>query len=275
MKLLAIATTAALLVSPAYAADMSTVDVAPFSWSGLYVGVNAGIGWPAGNEISDTAYHHPDYGLGTFGNGWFDSQSSSDDASFTGGAQIGYNQQFGNFVFGIEADFNYLNARSSYTATTDQTLTAAPNYEYNLAEDLITEAKIEWFGTIRPRIGVTPAERLLVYGTGGLAYGQVKSSASYDWHEYGFWWGGPDGDHEFDRSGGFNGSSSGVRWGWTIGAGAEYALTESISLKGEYLYVDLGNKNHSVVSPEDSAELITWSDSAQFHAVRVGLNYKF
>lgn len=275
MKLLAIATTVALLSSSAYAADIGTVDVAPFSWTGLYMGANAGIGWTAGNQLSDTAYHHPEYGLGTFGNGWFDSQSESRDASFTGGAQIGYNQQYGSFVFGVEADLNYLNTKSNYAATTDQTIYADPNYVYNLTEDLETEAKIEWFGTIRPRIGVTAAERLLVYGTGGLAYGQVKSSASYGWHEYGFWWGGPDGDHDFDRSGSFNGSSSGVRWGWTIGAGLEYALTEKVSLKGEYLYVDLGDKNHSVANPEDAAERITWSDSAQFHAVRMGLNYRF
>lgn len=62
---------------------------------------------------------------------------------------------------------------------------------------------------------------------------------------------------------------------WTVGAGLEYALTDHVSLKGEYLFTDLGTKSHSVVSPDDSTESVTWSGSAQFHAARVGLNYRF
>jgi len=279
MKLIFAASSLLLLASPAYAADVSASEPAPiasaFSWTGLHVGANAGAGWSNGDPLGDTTYHLNGED-GTFANGWFNSEDSSNKSGFTGGAQIGYNYQINNIVLGIEADLNYLNVKNQYSADYFDTLysDASPDYNYNLKEDLDTESKIEWFGTIRPRLGVTPSERLLVYATGGLAYGQVKSSASYKWHEYGYWWGGP-GDHFFDRSGGFDGSSSNVRWGWTLGAGAEYALTDKLSLKGEYLYVDLGSKNHSVLSPDDSTESISWRDSAQFHAVRLGLNYKF
>lgn len=275
LKTLVAAACAALFSTSTYAADIAAVGVAPFSWTGAYAGVNAGIGWNAGNQIDGTTYHL-DGDVGTYDNEWFNSQSDSNKNSFTGGAQIGYNYQFGSVVLGIEADLNYLNAKSSYSADYFETLysDASPDYNYNLKEDLDAESKIEWFGTIRPRIGVTPSERLLVYGTGGLAYGKVKSSGGYQWHEYGYWWGGP-GDHNFDRSGGFSGSSSSIRWGWTIGAGTEYALTDKISLKGEYLYTDLGSKDHTAFSPDDSEESVTWSDSAKFHSVRVGLNYKF
>jgi len=274
MKTLAMAAVAILFGTSTYAADLAATSPAPFSWTGFYMGANAGAAWNAGNQLDDVTYHHPVYGIGTYDNGWFDSQSSSDKSSFTGGAQIGYNYQLGHVVLGVEADFNFLNSKSRYAATTDYSLFAEPDYNYNLTEELAAESTIEWFGTIRPRLGVTASERLLVYGTGGLAYGSVKSSGGYQYHEYGYWWGGP-GDHEFDRSGSLGGSSSDVRWGWTLGAGAEYALTDNWSLKGEYLYVDLGSKDHTAFSAEDSAEFVSWSDTARFHAVRVGLNYKF
>ena len=109
--------------------------------------------------------------------------------------------------------------------------------------NLHTSSNVEWFGTIRPRIGYLPQNNLMIYATGGLAYGGVKSSGGYSWREHGFWWGGP-GDHFFDRSGGFDNSSSDIRVGWTMGGGAEYALSQHFSLKVEYLFVDLGGKNH-------------------------------
>ncbi|MDQ0394328.1 outer membrane immunogenic protein [Labrys monachus] len=250
----------------------------PFSWTGFYAGVNAGYGWNGADKIKDPTYYDTEHEyVGTFANGWFSGQRNSKRGSFTGGAQFGYNQQFGQFVVGIEADFNYLGQKTKYLAD-DITDIYEPigdqNYNYHLREYLTPESKTEWFGTIRPRFGFTPVDRLLVYATGGLAYGQVKSSGNYNWHEYGYWWGG-GGNADFDRSGGFSGSKSQVRWGWTIGAGAEYAITDHNTIKAEYLYVDLGKKNHVVVNPEDPGEFMTWKDSSRAHIVRVGLNYKF
>ncbi|WP_273725136.1 outer membrane protein [Brucella gallinifaecis] len=279
MKYLLLSAAVSLIATSSYAADAVIVeDVAvitpdTFTWTGGYIGLNAGYAWNNGKGIDDPTYFLRDY-VGTYENGWFGEESNSNSNSFTGGIQAGYNYQINNLVLGIETDFNYIGLKKEYTAITEQSLYADPDYEYHLDEDLHMKTKIEWFGTIRPRLGFTPSDRLLVYATGGVAYGKVKSSGGYNWREHGFWWGGP-GDHFFDRNGGFDGSSSKVKLGWTIGAGAEYALTQNISIKGEYLFVDLGKKSHIAYSTEEDGEYATWNDRAKFSTVRLGVNYKF
>ncbi|MDQ0393894.1 outer membrane protein [Labrys monachus] len=265
---------------PVQGAEPVAPDV-PFSWTGFYAGVNAGYGWNGASKIKDPTYYD-DGDVGTYANGWFSSQRRSARGSFTAGVQAGYNQQFGPFVLGIEADFNYLGQKSKYLAADNADIYPNPpiegqDYNYHLREHFSSESKTEWFGTIRPRVGFTPTDRLLVYATAGLAYGEVKSSGNYNWHEYGYWWCTPvcgqNGD--FDRSGGFSGSTNAVRWGWTAGGGVEYAITDHLAIKAEYLYVDLGKKNHVVVSATDPREFMTWKDASRAHIVRIGLNYRF
>lgn len=274
MKNIILASIISLMASGAYAADAVVVEEITvietpdsFSWTGSYIGLNAGFAWNSSKHIRDAEYH---------ANGIFDSEDNNSKNSITGGGQIGYNYQIDNIILGIEADLNFANLQKEYTAKVTTTTTRDPNYIYNYEYNMQDKNKIEWFGTIRPRLGFTPTERLMVYATGGLAYGKVKSSGGTGWKEYGYWWGGPDDDYDFDRSGSwFSGSSSKVQWGWTIGAGAEYAITEKLSLKGEFLYVDLGKKSHSVINPGNRNELITWKNSAKFNTVRVGVNYRF
>src|SRR5690606_37950140 len=123
--------------------------------------------------------------------------------------------------------------------------------------------KVQWFGTLRARLGFTPAERVLVYATGGLAYGSVKSHTSLT--------AAIDGDVLVS----FNGSSSTTRWGWTVGAGAEYAVTDNLSLKSEYLYVDLDSKHYTAASVELPGPTYSAKDETAFHVLRAGLNYRF
>ena len=92
------------------------------------------------------------------------------------------------------------------------------------------KASLDWLGTTRGRVGfvATPDNRLMIYGTGGVAYGGGSSSFNvYDATQGSFW----------------NGNPSSTRTGWTIGGGVEYAITNNITIKGEYLYADLGSKN--------------------------------
>lgn len=265
---------AALAVFAASSAHADDIGFnGPFtSWTGGYVGLSAGGGWSNGTP-SDNTYHLRGED-GTFGNGWFGAEGSKEDGSLVGGIQTGYNYQAGNFVFGIEGDFHLSKVKSQYSATTDESLYAEPNYEYHLEEDLHTSSTVQWFGTLRPRIGYLPQERLMVYATGGLAFGSVKSSGGYNWREHGFWWGGP-GDHFFDRTGGFDDSSSDVRAGWTLGGGLEYALSQHLSLKAEYLFVDLGGKNHISYSTDEEGEYAIWKDHPKFSTLQFGINYKF
>nr|AHZ55733.1 L7/L12-TOmp31 fusion protein [synthetic construct] len=116
----------------------------------------------------------------------------------------------------------------------------------------LKETKVEWFGTVRARLGYTATERLMVYGTGGLAYGKVKSAFNLG-----------------DDASALHTWSDKTKAGWTLGAGAEYAINNNWTLKSEYLYTDLGKRN--LVDVDNSF----LESKVNFHTVRVGLNYKF
>jgi outer membrane immunogenic protein len=107
-----------------------------------------------------------------------------------------------------------------------------------------------YFGTIRARLGLA-LDRALIYGTGGFAYGDVGGNRSYDTVL---------GSH---RDNGTNG-------GWTIGGGAEYAVTNNITAKVEGLYVNLDTKSNYTLG-----ERIHNRRDTEFGVVRAGLNYKF
>ncbi|MBB4040458.1 outer membrane immunogenic protein [Microvirga flocculans] len=247
----ALATTAASAADlPSRRAPAPVVAAAPlFTWTGFYAGVNAGYTW--GDNTMTLSSVDPDFFAGVplagFGR-------SKNEGSFTGGGQIGYNYQIGSAVLGLETDLNYVNLNDRYALTFADAVDSA-----------ILEArhKVQWFGTLRARLGFTPAERLLVYATGGLAYGSVKTNTglAVDTADMG--------------SGAFSASKSDTRWGWALGAGAEYAVTNNLTLKAEYLYVDLDSKNLSATSPQFPGVSYNVKDETSFHTLRAGLNYKF
>ena len=133
------------------------------------------------------------------------------------------------------------------------------------------KASLDWLGTTRARLGfvATPDNRLMLYATGGVAYG--GGSANFSVY---------DAQNNFLLTG--NPSSS--RVGWTAGAGAEYAITNNITIKGEYLYVNLGSNSFST----PAATFPVASNLAGFDGLyatgkinynasifRAGINYKF
>ncbi|MEN3931253.1 outer membrane protein [Microvirga sp. W0021] len=249
--LLAGAALAVLAVGTASAADLPSRRTAPpayippvFTWTGFYVGLNAGYAFNGDNKLKNLNFngYYPDS---------FGATDKSDDGSFTGGGQIGYNYQMGSFVIGLEADFNYIDLKRESTS-----------YNYTAAglayDELRGQNKVEWFGTVRPRVGFTPVDRLLVFVTGGLAYGSVKTSAAYS---------------DFATGYTLSGSKSDTRVGWTVGAGLEYAITDNFTVKGEYAYVDLGDKRR--IWTDINANQLSTKESTDFHVVRAGVNYKF
>ncbi|MBZ9821920.1 outer membrane protein [Mesorhizobium sp. CA4] len=218
MKQILLATALVLATGTAYAADalQEAPVAASYDWTGAYIGVNAGGGF--GTFSIDPAGGGP---------GGFDLSASG----FLGGIQAGYNWQVGQFVYGVEADFQGSDVKAEISL-------GGPSLE----------AKVDWFGTVRARIGYTPVDRFLVYGTGGLAYGHEKLDTS-----------GLGGGPSFSKT----------RVGWTVGAGAEYAITNNWSFKSEYLYTDLGKQTFDIGGPVGADVKVP------FHTVRVGLNYKF
>lgn len=265
-RLLLGAACAAALATAANAADAvleEAVIVAPdFTWTGLYVGVNAGYSW---GDFDQTATLAPFAIIPVASFNGFSGDYEADGDGVSGGAQAGFNWQVNNFVFGFEADIQAANIESSVTGSEvlEVDTIAGP---VDLEATVSTQTDVEWFGTARLRAGFSPTQRLLVYGTGGFAFGRTKSTSSLTGVL------DPGGlditvlDNETE-------TSSDTRTGWAAGGGAEFAIDSNWSVKGEYLYTDLGEEDIFSFNEDDiSAGL---SSDVKFHTIRVGLNYRF
>jgi outer membrane immunogenic protein len=233
----------------AFAADIPRrVDpVAPviqpvpiFTWTGFYVGVSGGYSFENGKSslVGSPAL------LAT---GLTPGAAKTMGDGFVIGGTIGYNQQFGNFVAGLEADISYVDLGKTVSSTFG-----------GLTTTFSQEAS--YFGTVRGRLGVA-FDRALIYATGGLAYGDQDATTSLS--GLGAQW---------------SGSKSSTRFGYTVGAGLEYAITNNWSAKVEYLYYDLGKSNYT--SPQIAGAAIpgVFGDTrAEYkgNLVRAGLNYRF
>ena len=160
--------------------------------------------------------------------GLFDIHSTG----FIGGGQAGYNYQNGAFLWGIETDFQGTNIKGN-TSTSASFVFPPPAVPGILAVATSTGSeKLDWLGTLRGRLGWIPTPPLLVYATGGLAYGRVQTGASFSLQES---------NNGVPLSAGLTAvSQSDTRAGWTVGGGLEWMFAPQWSVKGEYLYYDLG-----------------------------------
>lgn len=219
------------------------VYVAPvFTWSGFYVGVNGGY---AGDEFRYPFAVTADIeGPVTVASG----KASVNSSGFIGGAQIGYNFQLGNnFVLGIEGDYNFSNVEGRVAADA--------NFDgSNIA--LSAGSELTSFATVRARAGYS-WDRALLYVTGGWAHARIKSGldVSYDSESL----------ISLSRKHNLN--------GWALGAGLEYALTDRLSFKTEYLYMDFGKA--TLLETNFGEANIGLDVDTRIHTVRAGLNYRF
>lgn len=283
----------------AFAADLPNTKEAPnflapapvSTWTGFYAGVNAGYGFSADpRNVGEQTYYAntsgDDSGTENHGPGGPTWNSSSSLKGVLGGAQIGYNLQVSPFmVAGLEADFqgSGLSGSSSAFNSTHMTLLPTPvggPNEWPVAGTASISDHVNWFGTVRARLGWLATPDLLAYATGGLAYGQARQNFSY---VGGFL---PDAALGFGGSH-WNGtaSSSTIRVGWTAGAGIEWKVPgwQNWSVKAEYLYTDLGSDTLNLSAPAfrnsngtGGREVeATNSSAVRWHTVRIGLNYHF
>jgi outer membrane immunogenic protein len=254
-------------------APAMTPVASAYSWTGFYVGANAGGGW--GRSSTDVVFD-PRSHFGVI-------DSAVDPASHAingglGGLQAGYNWQASAFVFGLETDIQITgqkgDSKSTATVTTSQACLApcVPPPPLVTTGKLDYAQKLPWFGTLRGRLGVTPADGWLVYATGGLAFGEVTSDANLTL---------PPGNACLGPcppapSGSAASSFSQTRAGWVVGAGVEAAFGGGWSGKLEYLHLDLGSVSNSFTStihPFDGT--FTTRNRVSDEIVRVGVNYRF
>ncbi|MBN9062707.1 MAG: hypothetical protein BGP06_18935 [Rhizobiales bacterium 65-9] len=153
------------------------------------------------------------------------------------GGHVGYNYQFSpNFVAGLEGDLEWAGIKDSVSSA---------------VLGVTHRTKLDWQGSVRARFGVA-FDRVLVYATGGVAFADIKRNV-------------------YTFPGGVNLlSNSNTRAGWTLGGGIEYAVTNNVSIRGEYRYTSYNNKS-------SSNPVLNIADDGKYrqHAVRAGITYKF
>ena len=265
--LVGIAAATSLIATGALAADLparapvytkAPAYVEPvYDWTGFYIGGNLGYSWGRSSDTSTVTN-----GAGTI---LFTSATQSDLNGFVGGGQIGYNWQMQNWVFGLEADIQAAGEKGSLDFTCPQA-TCTPNFGViavfpGPAVPVALSQKIDWFGTVRGRIGVLATPQVLLYGTGGLAYGEVGSSAVVGLAATPF------------------GTVSNTNFGWTVGAGVEGMIGGNWTARLEYLYVDLGRVNGAFTTTIGAlgggSVIENFSSRVTDNILRLAINYKF
>jgi outer membrane immunogenic protein len=244
-------------VFESYAADMPVKGPAPmravYNWTGFYVGGN--IGYSIGNgRVSQV--------LNSLSTGIVDTQftdSAVAPKGVLGGVQVGYNwQATRNWLVGFETDFQAANQ-------TDKACTLSCVASGGITETVTVEQKLEYFGTVRARLGIVN-DNVLFYATGGAAYGRVVQTAAVAITAP-----PPTGASFLTNTAGE------TRFGWAAGGGIEAALWGNWTAKAEYLYVNLGDMKPNVLIGTAAGlpiSLVT-SSTIRDHVVRAGINYRF
>jgi len=235
MKRLAvgIAAMASMVATSAVAADLpaKVYTKAPppvvevYNWTGFYIGGNVGYSW--GRSSDDSTLTN---GAGTV---LLANSSAVNLDGVIGGGQVGYNWQVQNWVWGLEADIQGADEKGSRSFTCPTgvcsppfgVVAVFPGPAVNVSP---MDQKIEWFGTVRGRAGILAVPTVLLYATGGLAYGEVRTAETV---------GTAAASTAF--------ANTDTRVGWTVGAGIEGAIGGNWTAKLEYLYMDLGKTSGS------------------------------
>jgi opacity protein-like surface antigen len=274
--------------------------VTAWSWAGPYLGVNYGYGW--GKSNTDTVLSDASSGAPLIA-----TNTSPKLNGMTFGGQAGFNWQAGAWVVGLELDAQQ--SRQRGRATTLNCAAAICNpaisaFGLDAPVSARMAQKLEWFGTLRGRLGVTPTPESLVYATGGLAVGRIKTSGTITGSSLTLTPGVIEGVTEVlvpdvDPDGNpievpievpveiptvtasTNPATSSfvsrtTKAGFAVGAGAEVRLAGNWTGKVEYLYLDFGRVSTSATNPLNSTPLaINFDSRVTSHIARVGLNYKF
>jgi outer membrane immunogenic protein len=228
----------------------------PPSWTGFYVGANGGWGWSS----FDTAFV-PDP-TGAFLQGDLSGSSTFNTRTNGGvfGGQIGYNWQTGNWVLGVEGDFD-----AASISGTQNTIGNSPDTPGTPTTNVVTATpKIDWLASIRARIGVLWGPGLL-YFTGGGAWEDVKSDQVVSIF----------GDTATSKF-------SSTRSGFVIGGGYEWQFDQRWTVRGEYLFYDFAATNTTSRALPDcnlttpgACNVALTTGKNNISVGRIGINYKF
>jgi len=258
----AMVATASAADMPARASAAPAPYVAPlFTWTGFYVGVNAGASWHGENHCP--GFYN--YNNGVLGSRYtaFAPACNSDNASLTGGFQAGFNWQMGAVVFGLEGDINWVGNDSkrgfaNYVGPTG----IGTAYSYTL--DGNTQSNM--LGGIRGRLGWS-FDRAMLYVAGGAAFRNSGSDeVIYAYNSSGV------------QVAAFAPNSSRNNVGWSLGGGLEWAFTNNVSLKLEYLHSQFNGGDNLYLTSHSGYTSYAFVNNSRQNSIdvaRIGINYRF
>ena len=247
--LFAVAALATISTLPAIAADMrarpapvykaAPAMVAAYNWTGFYIGGQVGYQWNADDHTVSGVVPVAVGGPGPVGPFFFES-----DGAVYGG-HAGFNWQAGQWVFGVEGDFEGSSVKEDFSISL-------------LGGTATLAFEQKWQASLRARLGWALWDRGMIYATGGAAWADFENSLVI--------FAGPGGPLTEPP---FGDTVS----GWTIGAGAEWALWQNWTGRIEYRYTDFESFGvaAAVSVPGGSATI----DNLKYHTVRAGLSWRF
>ncbi len=228
-----------------------------WSWTGYYAGVNLGYSWGSSNFNETFLNSITSFPV------FVASGNINNIDGVIGGGQIGYNWQYGNWIVGLEADFQGSGERGSGTFTCPAGVCSI------LTVTTTVNERLDWFGTVRPRLGWTVTPTTMIYATGGLAYGEVNDSGTIT-----------------------NGviatafDISRTSAGWTAGGGIEGQLSGNWTWKLEYLFLALEEPSGFVTTSISACPIVGANCPGgtlngkidplfEDNIIRAGINYKW
>lgn len=286
-KVLGLVGATLLFAGSASAADLLKAPAMPLgpvsSWTGWYIGATAGYGWSnegIDNHVTSTFCNVALTGCAAgpaFSNALVAAippHLSTNPKGFIGGGEFGYNHQLGQFVLGVEADVSGADIKGSDVQAGAAVPVGFPSNVVAAAS--AADQKLDFLATLRGRLGFLVTPTLLAYGTAGFAFGHVSTTTALA---------------EFTSQPCFCGptpvavaaSSSATLPGWTAGGGLEWLIAPQWSVKGEYLYYDLGTLSTTLpqLSQLNGAAVpffganVSASTVVKGSIARVGVNFHF
>ena len=226
------------------------------AFNGFYTGLSLGYNQTSVNEGNVSWVTPSDPTTYTAGNG-----QNSKSGGFIGGLNFGYDHRIGNYVIGAEISGSLPGGTANgYAATDDITPgSASPN------QPISSSTKLQSLFVIKPKLGFVIDNKTMFYGMAGLAMGSIKRTITDG--TTGGWW----------LNAGNSSSNTRNQFGYTVGLGAERMITEKLSMKLEFNYVDLGNPNFTYLGNWSGVNPVTMTQNVKVTnmATTLGLSYKF
>jgi outer membrane immunogenic protein len=255
MKRPALIAALALLTSPTFAADMSQpvyatkapLMAAPVAgtWQGFYIGLDGGYGW-GGTSIDPLV---TTTGLG--GVPIVNPFANPAPSGFLFGGHGGYNWQYGNVVGGLEVDYLGADMTDSQTVA----LNKAATINGTLA------TKIDSLASGRAKLGYALNDIILLYGTGGIAWGHESATASVTFPT------------SRTATGSISETTAANQFGWVAGAGAEMKILTNVLLRAQFLHYDFGDVAYTL--PIGFGGVTGANAKTTVNAITGGISYKF